>query len=61
MLSPRGNVIRLLRHAVRVRYGSQATEPSGRQRDPDVRCTSNSDQTGKCRVGPEGDMGSGRC
>lgn len=25
MLSPRGNVIRLLRHAVRVRYGSNAS------------------------------------
>ena len=25
MLSPRGNVIRLLRHAVRVRYGSFST------------------------------------
>ena len=25
MLSPRGNVIRLLRHAVRVRYGSFAS------------------------------------
>ena len=48
MLSPRGNVIRLLRHAVRVRYGSWACQNAlpqrlGTRRDCAASCFSGFD------------------
>ena len=49
MLLPRGNVIRLLRHAVRVHHGSISTKMAG---PPHVRFSPVSDRTADIAGGP---------